>query len=196
MGRLRLAFLLAVAATCVAAPAFAQERLFYIGQIMPTFRAMIGKSMLDQSIAFNNSTSFVLEELVPEGARFFFGGSSKKPGENADDMRQSHDLIVLITPCTGIHDLTAKVSAVAVWERLDGKDALASGVGLEQMLSLMNTPPGVVTPSTLRVPRIKTLHGPVFEYVRGDTTETLSLVNEGNALRINWTSTNTAVCPH
>ena len=90
-----------------------------------------------------------------------------------------------------------------MWETLDGKDddssglapAAQSGLGLEQLLSLMNTPPRVVTPSTLRVPRVKMLHGPVFEYVRGDTTETLSLVNEGKTLRINWTSMNTSTCP-
>ena len=37
------------------------------------------------------------------------------------------------------------------------------------------------------------MHGPVFEYVRGDTTETLSLLNEGTPLRINWTISSTGI---
>jgi hypothetical protein len=196
MKRLHRIMFLAAVAFFLSGSAFAEDAAFYTGRFVPRLRAMIGRPLLDESIAFNNATGFVLEELLPEGSRFFLGGNGKRPGENADDMRQNHGFIVLITPCSGSHDLNAKISTVAIWENLDSKEASDTGVGLEQLLALMNTPPGVVTPSTLRVPKVKNLHGPVFEYVRGDTTETLSLVNEGAALRLSWTSTNTGVCPH
>jgi len=191
-----------IAATCMvlAVPAMAQNADFYALRVVPLLRAMIGKPLLDQAMSFNNSTGFILEELAPEGARFFVGGNSKKAGENADDMRQSHGMIVLITPCPGVHDLTAKISSVSVWETIIDPETARGGVaqadrgdrsGAEDVLTSMNTPPGVVTPSTLRKN-----HGPVFEYVRGDTIEILSFVNEGLPLRVNWTSVNTSVCPH
>ena len=198
-----------VAAICVAGslstPAFADDWVFATSQFIPDLRAMIGKPLRDQAIDFNNSQPFVLEELTPQGARFFFGGNRKMPGETADALRQNHGMVVLLTPCSGNNDLAAKVSGVTVWEALGNNSADAeslrrrlvkAGLGLEQVLSQMNSPAGVVTPSTLRVPKVKSLHGPVFEYVRGDTTEAVSFVNEGDDLRLSWSTTNNGVCPH
>jgi hypothetical protein len=169
------------------------------GWIAP-MREMIGKPMLDQVIDFNNKSSFILEALTPDGARFFIGGSSKTAGATADNLRQEKIFSILITPCPGAHDLGAKIASIAMWQTIVDESAKVDesskiGLGMEQLLAMMNTPPGVVTPSTLRVPRTKDLRGPVFEYVRGDTTEALGLVNEGAALRINWSTTNMAVCP-
>lgn len=197
MKTLRYAALLAVCGILCFAPAVrADDSAYAIGRLIPDMRAMIGKPLLDQAIDFNNKWPFVLESLTPEGSRFFFGGSTKVLGETADDMRQKHGLVVLVTPCPGAHDYTAKVASVALWETLSSDETTQLGLGMEQLLAMMNTPSGVVTPSLLRIPRFKNLHGPVFEYVRGDTTETLSMLNEGSPLRLNWTVSNTGICPH
>jgi hypothetical protein len=191
---------------CNSSPVMAEDSVFLTARIIPELRPMIGKPLLEQTIAFSNSKGVVLEAITPEGARFFWGGNGKQPGESADDMRKSHYLVVLLNPCPDAHDMTSKISSISVWEEaapdklLDRDEQVRqlkqTGLGLEQLLSIMNTPSAVVTPSTLRTPRVKSLHGPVFEYVRGDTTETLGFLNEGEALRINWTSSNTGVCPH
>jgi hypothetical protein len=201
MGHFRhIALMIVGALVCLPAAVRAEDTVFATGRLMTEMRAMVGKPMLDQTIDFSNRSPFVLESLAPEGSRFFFGGNSKQPGESADDMRQRHGFIVVMTPCPGTRDLAAKVSTVATWETVSlgepSKDSVQQmGLGIEQLLAMMNSPPGVVTPSTLRVPRVKNMHGPVFEYVRGDTTETLSLLNEGTPLRINWTISNTGICP-
>ena len=133
------------------APAMADELVFLTGRIIPDLRPMIGKPLLEQALAYNNTKGFVLEEITPEGARFFWGGNGKKPGESADDMRQAHYLVVLLTPCPDIHDMTSKISSISVWEefapdKLMDRDEQVrqlkqTGLGLEQLLSIMNTPP-------------------------------------------------------
>jgi hypothetical protein len=196
-----VALFIAGAVLDLPAIARAEDSVFAIGRLVTEMREMIGKPLLDKTIEFNNKSPFVLESLAPEGSRFFFGGSSKQPGESADDMRQKHGFIIIMTPCPGAHDFSAKVASVAAWETISGGESMEEnvqqmGLGIEQLLAMMNSPPGVVvTPSTLRVPRVKNLRGPVFEYVRGDTTETLSFLNEGSPLRITWTITNTGICP-
>jgi hypothetical protein len=177
-------------------PAFAETNaVFTTAHFIEAMRDMIGKPMLDVTIDYNNKSRFILEALTPEGARFFYGGNNKDPGESADNMRQNHKFIIILTPCVGTHELSGKISSAVLWETLDSDEKSDSGLGLEQLLAMMNTPAGVVTPSTLRVPKAKGLRGPVFEYVRGDTTEILSFVNEGSTLRVNWSTTNLAICP-
>jgi hypothetical protein len=187
---------------CVAASAEPDKSVWALTNVIGNMRDLIGKSLLDVTVDLNNNSKFVLESITPEGTRFFWGGSSKEPGENADSLRQSKAFSILITPCSGVHDLRAKVSSVAMWQTLDDRNMQINvqptiGLGLQQLLEVMNAPTtGVVTPSAMRSPRTNDLKGLVFEYVRGDTTETVSLVNEGSPLRISWSITNTAVCPH
>lgn len=167
--------------------------------MIPRLREMIGKPLLAQAIEFNNTSPMVLEALTPDGARFFYGGNSKTPGQTADDLRLNKAFSLAMTPCQGAHDLGAKIASAIIWQTLgenqNSNNSAHIALGLEQLLALMNNPPGVVTPSTLRAPRAITLRGPVFEYVRGDTTEVLTFVNEGVALRISWSISNSAVCP-
>lgn len=171
---------------------------FVIGRFIGPMRDMIGKPLLDASIDFNNKSPFILEALTPEGSRFFFGGNGKTPGQSATDLRQQKGFSIFISACPGAHDLTAKISTVSIWQTLDEdqkiKDHPYIGLGLEELLTLMNTSPGMATPTTLRAPKPKELHGPVFEFVRGDTTEVLAIVNEGSETRISWGITNTAIC--
>ena len=199
MARFRyLASFIACTILCLPTLARGETTEFDIGQLIPDLRAMIGKPLLDQTIQFSNERNLTLTALTPEGSRFYLGGTGKMAGESVDEMRQRHPYVVALTPCPGTHDLAAKISSVAIWRTLNGAGQGESpqvALGLEQLLAMMNTPAGVVTPSTLRVPRVRSLHGPVFEYVRGDITETLSFVNEGAPLRLNWTSSNTGICP-
>ena len=199
MARFRyVAFFVAWVVLCSPTLARGETMEFDIGQLITGLRAMVGKPLLDQTIQFSNEQNFTLTALTPEGSRFYLGGTGKMPGETVDEMRQRHAYVVALTPCPGTHDLTAKISSVAIWQTLSGAGQVSGSqiaLGLEQLLAMMNTPAGVVTPSTLRVPRVRSLHGPVFEYVRGDITETLSFVNEGAPLRLNWTSSNTGICP-
>ena len=57
-------------------------------------------------------------------------------------------------------------------------------------------PLAISTPTTLRAPRIPNLVGPVFEYVRGDRTTVVGLLNDtGNdRLMLNWAISDASVC--
>ena len=180
--------------------------VFPIYTIVPDMRPLIGKSLLDTAVKINNERPFILETLNPQGATFFLGGK-KAPGEVADALRHRTTLSVVFTTCSGSQGLEGKISAISVWERIDEDgdgDVRMKNVatGMQQMLEIVNTPPTVVTPSTLRSPKASQLQGLVYEYTRGDTTETVSLTDELGStgaldpqLRVSWSITNTSICP-
>ena len=202
--RARFAIITTCAIALLSMPSKADD-ISDIGQVMTQMRAMIGKPLQDQSINFSNTSPFVLGTLGPEGARFFYGGSGKVPGETADLMRQMHRFVVLLTPCRS--DLSAKVESVTLWATISSSASATDsnnripevlqnfGLSMEQLLSMMNSPPAVGTPGTLRASQAKNLRGPVFVYNQGDITQTISFLNEGPALRVNWKMENTAICP-
>jgi hypothetical protein len=85
---------------------------------------------------------------------------------------------------------------VSVWEELDERERRQTGRILKEVLELINDPLAISTPTTLRAPRIPNLVGPVFEYVRGDRTTVVGLLNDtGNdRLMLNWAISDASVC--
>jgi hypothetical protein len=208
---------LSVALSMSASLSYANEPVpLYIENNIATFRSMLGKPLLDAVNQFNNEQRLILEKLAPQGASFFLFPNEKVPGEPFDSLRQRTYLSLAMTTCAGSKDLDAKISSVSVWEGLyddpvskdtgdDGsdkrEDRLYIAFHLQRLLELMNPSSVISTPSSLRAPRVSQLKGIVFEYVRGDLTETLSLVNDLSEAsmkfspRFNWQTSNSSFCP-
>jgi hypothetical protein len=180
--------------------------VFQMEQFMPQLRSYIGKSLLSATVDLvNNTSGLSLESLVPQGAAFSNG--SKQEGKTVDDLRANGTVTLAVTTCAGATSLDAKVSKVSVWEDLpapqpnssDPDKRAQAALGLQQMLEAMQDPPSVQTPGMLRAAS-DGFHGVTFDYTKGDETETLSFVNEdangpADSLKINWSATDTAVCP-
>ncbi len=189
-------------------PAFADDTPSTIIQFyIPTLRDMLGKSLIDTAVTFSNERPIVLEKIVPQGATFYLSArGGKVTNENFDQLRGRSVFAVSLVTCNGAKSLDAKISNVIAWEIVQsetnssylGTYANTVAISLERLLGMMNSSASVTTPSTMRSPRGGQLHGLVFEYVKGDTTETISLLNEGEAsstLKVSWSATNTAYCP-
>lgn len=181
-----------------AGPASADtSNVFGITGLIPSARAAIGKTLLDWTISTNNTTAWILHRLDPAGA-YFASPGDKAPAETVDALRSRSSFAMFATTCPGAKDHTAKISSVTVWQTVAEHERVPGGIGLgmQQFLQAMNEPPAVQTPGVLRAPRVAQLKGVVFEYTKGDTIESASLVNEaGLGLRLNYVIANTAVCP-
>jgi len=196
----------AIAYSAIGSTHAADINAIYLEQNIPIFRNFIGRPLLEAVIGLNNGQNLVLETLTPQGATFFWTGD-KIPGETFDSLKARTLLSVSITTCNGAKDLEATISGVSIWqaliERGDGGINQQAYVAthLQRLLELMNSPPSITTPNALRPPRAASVKGIVFEYVKGDTTEQLSLLNDPGekipefTLRANWQIVSSAHCP-
>jgi hypothetical protein len=167
----------------------------YIEQASAAYRGMLGKPLLDSVVTLNNEQPIILETISTLGASFFYNPNKKVMNETFDALRQRTQLAITITTCSGSKDWTAKISSVAVWETLDADSRAHAGTAVQRIIEEMGPGNVVSTPSNLRAPRVASLNGVVFEYVKGDTTESLSFLTEGGELRLNWSAANTSFCP-
>lgn len=160
-----------------------ETRTMFLQSIIPELRSQVGKSLLDVVVPFNNERNLILERLTPQGASFF-AGDNKAVGESFDQLRKRSYFALSITTCSGSKSLDAKISSIIAWELV--ADSGGSGMNdrayialhLQHLLELMNSPASISTPSSMRSPRAAPLRGLVFEYVKGDTTETLSVLDD------------------
>lgn len=174
--------------------------VFNTPNVMPQLRADIGRPIVDVAIDLTNGTSFNPEKIAPEGASFFYDGE-KTVGQNVDDLRITHPLIIAITTCPNATTLQAKVETISVWENIEPAKQTQVALGIQQTLESMNNPPAVQTPSALRAAQGTGFGGVVFNYTKGDTKEEFGILNEDvgqkeTVLKLRWSVTNTAVCPN
>ena len=196
----------AIAYSAIGSTHAAEINTIYLEENMPIFRNLVGRPLLGAVMGLNNGQNLVLETLTPQGATFFWGGN-KMPGESFDSLKTRTLLSVSITTCSGAKDLEAIISGVSIWqaliERGDGGINQQAYVAthLQRLLELMSSPPSITTPNALRPPRAASVKGIVFEYVKGDTMEQLSLLNDPGekilefTLRANWQIVSTEHCP-
>ena len=178
----------------------------FIESTGPLLRAMLYQPILDTVVKFNNEQSLVLGRLTPQGASFF-AGAEKVAGEKFDATRQRATLSIAVTTCNGATGWDAKISGISVWEALPWDAEHNSGPGpyaayhLEKVLETITGTDGITTPNSVRSPRVVELDGPVFEYIKGNTIQTVSLLNDTNAkdqrlrLMMNWTISDSSSCP-
>ena len=170
-------------------------------------REQLGKPLLDTVVSYTNEKPWILGSFTAQGASFALT-TSKIVGENFNALRQRSVFAVSFTTCSGSKSLEGKITSVIAWQALlpsDKADGSMNFQGqtasyVQSLLELMNSPRAITNPSTVRAPRDPKLKGVVFEYVKGDTTETFSLLddtelNPAAALRLSWQAVNTSFCP-
>lgn len=201
-------FTLLISLTGATAVQAADPPTLALANSMSRLRDTLGKPLLETVVSLNNTTALVLENLTPQGASFTTSGR-KTPGESFDILRKRSYFAISFSTCSGAASLDAKISSVIAWQLVSPKDPDSresvnyqgyTAAYLQQLLQLLNTPPAISNPSTLRAPRTNSLGGVVFEFVKGDTTETLSLIDDvdvspDNALHFSWQAVNTSFCP-
>ena len=173
----------------------------YLLRSIGELREYLGKPLLDTVIDVNNKGILGLHTLSAQGSTFAYN-AGRTPNESFDSLRQRSHFAVSFTTCPGSKEISSKISSIIAWERLETNTLQTSYVAvyLQKILESINLPPSITNPSTIRAPRIGKLTGLVFEYVKGDTTENVSLIDEldlpqSNALRFSWQATNMSYCP-
>lgn len=170
-------------------------------------RELLGKPLIDTIVDLTNTKRWVLERATPQGASFALT-STKNVGETFDQLRKRSYFAVSLSTCPGAKGLDAKISSVIAWQSLRPADLQQStpnfqsytAAYLESLLGAVNSPPSVSNASTMRAPRGGNLRGIVFEFVKGDTTENVSLLDDMDTpsdgdLRLSWQAVNSSFCP-
>ena len=177
-------------------------------EAIPELRSQIGKPLIDTVVQLNNDKEWVLEKVTPQGAFFFHGADSKSPAENFDTLRRRSQFAVSFTTCTGSKSLDSKIANIIAWQVVSDAETISHtndraliAAHLQRLLESVNAPAVVVTPSTMRAPKADQLRGVVFEFVKGDTTENVSVLDDiserslRSMLRFSWQIVNNSYCP-